>query len=380
MSDDAPDEKTPIDAVEAPAADFECRVVAHDEAVMQYHRRLGHVVYVQVEQGALPTAPRNVLVRAADNKWQPVTLLPRPRPGELVPVPATLIVPQGRIYAVTVLCVLPPLAAMRPHLRSGFHPPMDLDPAAVPLALEGLTRHFRAVGSRLLSGAPAPTTAEYLGELYSNTWDQPDWARLQALRADRLQAANGDVEALARLVETLNHEQERLRNVAAGELLWVADRLPVAPFLDAVRDKSELNVDTLVLAGRVFGLHASEVPVEAVLDLYHTELWGDRVQVEAVRALGYFGDRAPLNLLIDLMTGPQLMSLVVRAQAALALERLGDRVPIDVFVQALDSWDRNVREIAARVILARVGLVTDDVRATAEQIARQALTFKPPHP
>lgn len=380
MPDDVPDEKTSTDAGESSADAFECRVVAHDEAEMQYHWRLGHVVYVQVERGTLPTPPKNVLVHTNDSTWRPVTLLPRPRPGELVPVPATLIVPQGRIYAVTVLCVLPPLAAMRPHLRSGFRPPADLDPTAFPLALEGLTRHFRAVGSRLLSGAPDPTTAEYLGEPYSNTWDQPNLAHMQAMRADRLKAADGDAQAIARLMETLTHEQERLRYVAAGELLWVADRLPVAPFLDAVEDKSEWNVDSLVLAGRVFGLHASEIPVEAVLDLYHTDLWGDRVQVEAVRALGYFGDRAPLDLLIDLLTTTQHTSLRVRAQAALALERLGDRVPIEIFVQALDSWDRNMREIAARVILARVSLVTDDVHAKAEQIARQALTFKLPNP
>ncbi len=122
---------------------FECTVLDADEAPFRVQQRWGVVVYVRVISGTLPATLPNILI--APYGW----LIARPATGAFAPVAASLSVPAGRTYAVTMLARLPPLAGMRPYLRGGLHPPTDLDPMAVPVALEGLPDGFRAIAGKL---------------------------------------------------------------------------------------------------------------------------------------------------------------------------------------------------------------------------------------
>jgi hypothetical protein len=348
---------------------FECTVLDADEAPLRVQQRWGVVVYVRVISGTLPATLPNILI--APYGW----LIARPAKGAFAPVAASLSVPAGRTYAVTMLARLPPLAGMRPYLRGGLHPPTDLDPMAVPVALEGLPDGFRAIAGKLQAASKrrdvvAPTREALAIQL--NHIRQAASTRSMALRNHVAQSTTDT--AIEQLLEALADEIADVRETAAHALQPFAARLPIAPFLAAIRDKRALNFAWCLAAAFVFAAHPDEVPIEALLDLYHNmspKQWPrPLVQVVVVRAMGRLGDRAPdevIDLLASILQERRAIhDIRVRRQAAIALGELGERAPIAALIAGMDDGQPEVAAAAATALLQQSARITEDTRNRAQ--------------
>lgn len=351
---------------------FECAVLDADEAALRIKQRVGLIVYVRLLSGTLPPYLPNVLVGPYGY------LHGRPLKGAFAPVPARLAVPAGRSYYVTLLAALPPLHAMRSHMRSGLNPPYDLDPSAVPVALEGLPRGFRATTGRLIA-VPEQGTPEFdrlavwsqVQEITYNGW-------MQARQLPKPGNQEDTSSAIEKILEALTHELEEVRDAAARALRPFAAQIPLAPFLSAIRDKRRLNHAACRAAAYIFTAHPDEVPIEALLDLYsNLELGPSRplVQVVVIQAMGRLGDRVPdtiidllASILIDTQIGsekPASHDVRVPPQAALALEQLEERAPVAALIAGMENIQPEVIVTSARALLRHPADVPAEMKERA---------------
>lgn len=356
---------------------FACALLDADEAGFAVKGRGGSIAYVRLLSGTLPPRMRNVLVHSyVPSTW--IALHGRPEKGGFVPLRATLTVPEGRSYAVTVLATLPGLDGMRPYLRAGLNPPPGIEPGAIPMALEGLPREFRATSGQLTSAGKTEPEGSYDHEAL--------WARLNQLQREALGRA-AEVAALTRqygrdapvepILQALSDEMFNVRNTAAHHMSFIAHRLPWRSFLPAIRDKRQLNFPALLAAAHVFAAHSDEVPIEVLLDLFHNACprqWGHPlVQIVVVQAMGQLGDRITPEV-IALLAGILLeqraiYDIRVRAQAANALGALGDKAPVEALIAGMESGQPEIAAAAARSLAQHPAPVADDLRERAREMS-----------
>jgi HEAT repeat protein len=189
---------------------------------------------------------------------------------------------------------------------------------AIPVVLGGLPSHFRATSGRLASITTGkhrePDLQRSAGEL---------WMAAEQVRRDGYQRRLALLGAPRRekvvtkeeLLEALDDEFDAMRTAAAYALGTIAHQLPVAPFLEAIRDMRPINNGWRLAAAFVFGAHPDEVSPDVLVDLFHgVERAAGRqlgrahervhIEVEALRAMGLFGVRAPVALLAQVLTEP----------------------------------------------------------------------------
>ncbi len=364
-------------SLSAPPA-FVAEVLDADAAPLIVKGRAGVIVYVRMLIGTLPSAMRNVLVRADGWPWVS-TLYGRPDKGAFTPTAARLTVPAGRTYSVTVLASLPAFGTMRPYLRAGLNPPPQLDPAAEPVALEGLPRHFRATAGQLSAvGEPGGRTAvdqQALSAQLQRMTMEALYALLQLLPPPGGEVTHNATE-VERLLDALGDEREPVRDAAAGHLRSFAAQLPLAPFLAAIQDKRDLNAAAWLAAARVFAAHPDEVPIEALLDLYHHMGAGVHrvlVHMVVVQAFGRLGARASVEVIevLSSILQDQRAShdIRVRQLAANALGNLGERAPIEPLIAGMDDPQPEVASAAARALARHPEVLSDALRARAQTMS-----------
>lgn len=352
---------------QAPSADFAAEVLGMDwhETKLTIKGRHGAIMYVRSVRGALPSLIRNALV----GKYYGASgsLYGRPAPGDFAPVLATLTFPAGRVYPVTLLATLPSLDTMRPYLKRGLTPPPDIEPTALPVAIEGIPRGFRATGARLVSrhADETETDNDALEALRREAMQHPDMRKA----AINILSALGKDAPFDRLINALYDEAEDVRKSASYSLAPLASELPLQPFLDTLRDTSGFNEAAYRVAVRVFAAHADTIPVEVVVDLFmHAP--EPTIAALAVQVMGKLGARAPEDVLASILTGTsggsRSADIRVKQQAALALGKLGAHTSLGALIAGMDHY--NVAPFAARVILDYPGPIPDDVRARAEEI------------
>lgn len=309
---------------------FDCDVLDSDEASLVVKQRLGQIIYVQVLSGSLPSYLSNVLVHSYGS-WPHHTLIGRPAAGAFRPTPAELSVPAGRTYTVTVLASLSPLGKIRPYLREALDPPARLAPTAVPVAVEGFPYGY---GFRTLAGrlrvAPGSSTESDLEARLTDMRQLQTEAIFRAMAIRRQVAQSKPGVAIDLLLGALEDEAEHVRGMAAYDLRPFAARLPLAPFLAAIEDKRVPNAAACLAAAYVFAAHPDEVPIEALLDLYHHMSLGVErpiIQAVVVSAMGRLGERTTAEvteLLTDIVHGSgPVQDVRVREQASIALRGHG---------------------------------------------------------
>ncbi len=355
---------------------FEAGVLDADSASFSMKRHSGVIVYVRLLVGTLPSYTADVLVRF--ESYLGNTLIGRPGQDGFKPTRARLTMPAGRSYLVTVLATLPALNNMRPHLAAGLEPAPDMDAAAVPVALEGLPirygTHFRPTAGTLVSlGEPGDGHGaeweELLARSHHSSWFDL-YARVASLRD--LDGSNGDARTVDRILEALGDESEEVRLTAAYSIRTVATRLAIAPFLSAIRDKRYINVAACLAAAYVFAAHPTEVPVEALLDLYHhmgRGLHRGDIQAIVVRSMGRLGPRAStevVELLSDILQEPHaIYDFRLRVMAARALGDLQERAPVEVLLTGMENSQPELAAEAARVLARHPANIPEEVRAHA---------------
>lgn len=352
---------------------FACRLLDADEAGFVVKGRSGVIVYVRPISGTLPSPMRNVLVHSyAPMPW--ITLHGRPEKGAFVPLRATLTVPAGRSYAVTVLATLPDLDGMRPYLRVGLNPAPDIELGAIPMVLEGLPRDFRATSGQLTSAGEAEPDGEFDHEnLWAHTMQLQQDALGRAMEvAALIRRYRGDVP-IEPILRTLSDEASNVRDAAAHHVSQIAHRLPWQSFLPTIRDKRQINFPALLAAAYVFAAHVDEVPIEVLFDLFHNacpKQWGHPlVQIVVVQAMGHLGDRVTPEV-IELVAGILLeqrtiYDIRVRAQAAVTLGELSGKAPVEALIAGMDDPQPEVAAAAARSLAQHPAPIPDDLRERA---------------
>lgn len=356
---------------------FVCMLLDADDAGFVVKGRGASIAYARLLSGTLPPRMRSVLVHS-DAPFPWITLHGRPEKGGFVPLRATLTVPEGRSYAVTVLATLPDLDGMRPYLRAGLNPPPGIEQGAIPLALEGLPREFRATSGQLTSAGDAEPEGSYDRETL--------WAHLMRLQQEALGRAM-EVATLTRrygrdapvepILHALSDEMFDVRDAAAHHMSYIAHRLPWRSFLPAVRDMRQLNFPALLAAAHVFAAHSDEVPIEVLFDLFHNACprqWGHPlVQIVVVRAMGQLGDLVTpeaIALLAGILLEQRtIYDIRVRAQAAAALGMLGSTAPVEALIAGMAFPQPEVAAVAARSLVQHPAAIADDVRERARAMS-----------
>lgn len=371
------------------SADFTCAILDADKAVLHIKGRAGPIVYVRPLSGTLPSYVPNVLV---GEYWY---LYGRPAKGAFNPTPADLTVPSGRVYPVTLLATLPPLARMRPYLRAGLNPPPSIDLEAVPVALEGLPWRFRATAGSLVSvrdpkRSSVPDREELIALAKQLQHDALEEDHTLWLMSRQQQTGS----TLEKLLEALGDERQDLRDAAAHLIQPYAAQLPIEPFLAAIRDKREINYAACLAAAYVFAAHPDEVPISALLDLYHnlgSKYWaGTGVKIVVVAAMGRLGARATdevIEVLTQALSEPHaIVDIRVRWQAAIALGELGERAPVEALVAGMEIFQPEVAAAAAQSLAHYPGEISEELRERARMMSdletvrrlRYGKVYRPP--
>ena len=286
---------------------------------------------------------------------------------------ALLSLPNGRAYPVNVLAALPPFANMRPHLRSGLRPPPGLDVRdLIPIAVEGLgpdpwSWDFRVTSGVLHGTTDIPLTRDDFHDGWVRAESDTD-VRRRSLRRLPVQL---DPEHIEHIFTALYDEMGDVRRSAAYEIKWreLGHLLPLEPFLIAARDTRQINEAACLAATFVFAAHPAETPVEAVIDLY-VDWYGMPVKAAALDALGFFGDRSPIEILAGILHERRAMyGIDERCSAAYALGRLGARAPVDALVAGMNDMQPEVIQASARALAEYPGPVSADVRARAHLLS-----------
>lgn len=348
--------------------------------------RFGIVVYVRLVSGALPSPVSRVEDATA-----------RFEPGAFAPTPARLITAMGHHYEMTLLGSFATLSEMPHSLRAMFHPASNAGPESRPVILDGVV-------VRLIDGF-RPRDAQLIGLQRSETSSERPIRRIHSKRQARRQRAQqlneytdqmtqferektlrmlavhnliqerGPDAAIDPLLAALNDDLEVVRSTAAYHLARLADRLPVAPFLSAIREKTWLNAKVCEVAAYVFLAHVDEVPVEVLLDLYHggDAPWYTTVHVIAIAAMGHLGERATdevVALLADIAAHkPYLTDIRIRWSVAKALGDLGARAPVEALISGMRDGQPEVASAAARSLLRHPGPVADEVLQEAHLLS-----------
>jgi hypothetical protein len=350
---------------------FTCELLDTDLPYYFSKGYAGIIVYVRLLSGTLPAITSNVLIdESAD-------LRGRPAKGSFSPIHAQLTLASGRNYHVALLARLPTLAEMRPYLRSALMPPPNLDMAAIPLVLGGLPLHFRAISGRLESSGAEKYSESDLQRLAVELWIAAEQVRREGyqrrftlLGPGRL----GKPVTKEEVLEALDDEFDDMRLAAAYAIGSVADQLPVAPFLEAIRDMRPINCGWCLAAAFVIGAHPDEVSPETLVELYHgVERVAGRhahepvlIQVETLRAMGHFGARAPVDLLAQVLTEPRAMyDIRERWTAAEAFGELGALAPVEALIAGMESPQPEVAVAAARALARHPAQISDEVRKRA---------------
>lgn len=369
------------------ALDFECAVLDADLPVFSIKRLEGILVYVRLLSGSLSSPMTNVVV---DNSGD---LLGRPDKGVFAPTRAQLRVPAGRTYQVVLLASLPTIGTMRQYLRHALWPPAGLDPEARPVALAGLPLHFRATSGRLVSSSSRPSEAMASMPTTRDLWEAESRVvaesrhRAMALFGvwrlyptvpviQSLLAARGN-EFIETLLEALRDEIEEVRMAAAHALSMLAHRLPVGPFLEAIGDTRPLNFAACEVAAHVFAAHPEEVPVETLVNLYHSMEHSAKrpasrayhrsdVETAALRAMGRLGARAPVQLLANILEEEHaIYAIDVRRAAAAALGDLGALAPVEALIAGMEDLQPEVAAVAAKALAQHPAEISDALRERA---------------
>lgn len=370
---------------------FVCDVIDADESSLKVNGRYGLVIYVRLVTGVLPSSIRNFVAGKA-----------RLEPGAFAPTSARLTAPAGRTYDVVLLATLPPLHAMRPALRGQMRPPASITSDAQPVVLEGLPRHemFRPRHSLLVAtGAPETSMRDEGAEHTALSHRQRrKLARLDrefiylrerqlqnkilhasTLRSVALQTAVRErpTDVVAKmLLEALEDENSMVRGTAANLMQHVVTQLPLTPFLDMIKEKGALNEAACEAAAYAFVAHADEVPVDAVLDLYHGQYGASSpiIRTIACQAMGRLGERATdevVGLLAAIVSERRaIYDIRVRRQAAISLGELGARAPVEALIACMQgSGQPEAAAAAARAIVHHPANVPEDVRKEARLLS-----------
>ena len=353
---------------------FECAIVETDEAHLRVKQRTGGILYARLLRGRLPDPLCNVLVQNtgwSGGRFQ--RLLGRPVRDLFRPMRAMLSLPSGRDYHVNLLATLPPLADMRPHLRSGLRPPPNLDiHGLIPLAVEGLGQDpwawdFRVTSGILRGMTREPLTSEEFYDLWARVEEETSTRRWSI----RHMPSPLKPEHVERILTGLHDEMGDVRISAAYTIKWrdLGHLLPLEPFLVAAQDTRSLNEAACLAATFVFAAHAADTPVEAVIDLYLNS-HGSPVKAATLDALGFFGDRAPIGLLAGILYETRAMyGIDERCSAANALGRLGSLAPVDALVAGMSDLQPHVVVAAAQALAKYPGPIPADLRARAELLS-----------
>src|SRR6266851_1920364 len=188
--------------------------------------------------------------------------------------------------------------------------------------------------------APSPTTSE---EQVVNALNSPAWpVRLAAVQQLEMLAER---VPLAALLRALRDEHETVRAAAARALGMLASRASVEPLVGALRD-SEWTVRAA--AALALGKLKGRTPVEPLVAALHDE--DASVRASAAWALGTLGEQAPLAPLAPLANALHDSAWIVREAAVLALGELGARVPAALLLAARSDRDEPVRQVAELVL------------------------------
>src|SRR5713226_6506955 len=153
------------------------------------------------------------------------------------------------------------------------------------------------------------------------------------------QTAPSPATSEEQVVNALNSPAWPVRLAAVQQLEMLAERVPLAALLRALRDEHET---VRAAAARALGMLASRAPVEPLVGALHDE--DASVRATAAWALGTLGEQAPLaNALHD-------SAWIVREAAVLALGELGARVPAALLLAARSDRDEPVRQVAELVL------------------------------
>jgi hypothetical protein len=351
---------------------FTCELLDTDLPYYYIQGYRGIIVYVRLLSGTLPLVTSNVLIdQSADLRGRPATK------GAVTPILARLTLHTDRSYSVALLARLPTLAEMRPYLRSALMPSPDLDMTAIPVVLGGLPLHFRAIAGRVESSAAEKYSESDLQRLSIDLYMAAEQVRREGyqrrfalLGPGRL----GKPVTKEEVLEALDDEFDDMRVAAAYAIGTVADQLPVAPFLEAIRDMRPINCGWCLAAACVFGAHPDEVSPETLVELYHgVERVAGRhahesvlIQVETLRAMGHFGVRAPVDLLAQVLTEPRAMyDIRERWTAAEALGELGALAPVEALIAGMENPQPEVAVAAARALAQHPAQIPDEVRKRA---------------
>jgi HEAT repeat protein len=257
------------------------------------------------------------------------------------------------------------------------------------VALEGLPDRFRATAGSLVAdpGAHDVAPSEAALTIRLDRIRSDAYLRSMALRILNPETATDDT--VAYIVAALDDEITFVREAAAHSLHLFGDRLPLAPFLSAIRDKRALNFAWCLAAAHVFAAHADEVPIDALLDLFFNmspnQASRSEVQFAVVQAMGRLGARATdevVELLAGMLEHRQAThrphDIRVRWQAANSLGELGDRAPTAPLVAGMDDHQPRVAAAAARALLRQPDRLTGEIRTRAQlmsdvQSARQVI-------
>src|SRR5260370_2292250 len=185
--------------------------------------------------------------------------------------------------------------------------------------------------------APSPTTSE---EQVVNALNSPAWpVRLAAVQQLEMLAER---VPLAALLRALRDEHETVRAAAARALGMLASRAPVEPLVGALRDSEwTVRAAAAVALGKLKG----RTPVEPLVAALHDE--DASVRASAAWALGTLGEQAPLAPLANALHDS---AWIVREAAVLALGELGARVPAALLLAARSDRDEPVRQVAELVL------------------------------
>jgi len=259
-------------------------------------------------------------------------------------------------------------------------PPPNLDTAAIPVVLGGLPLHFRAISGRVESSAAEKYSESDLQRLAADLWIAAEQVRREGYqRRSALlgPASRGKVVTKEEVIEALDDEFDDMRTSAAYALGTVADRLPIAPFLEAIKDMRPINCGWCRAAAFVFGAHPDDVSAEALVELYDGVERADGrqlgrahervlIQVEALRAMGRFGARAPVDRLAQALTETHAVyDIRERCAAAEALGNLGALAPVEALIVGMENTQPEVAVAAARALARHPAQIPDEVRKRA---------------
>lgn len=370
----------------------------------------GPIVYVRLISGALPSP---IAAIQGPTSYPHNASLAHIAAGAFAPATARLKLARGRVYETTLLGSFQPLNEMEPSMRAVLRPTCHVSPDARPVILESMLTPYTAFRPRQAqligyvkdaqSTAPVRRTHSKRRarvrdavagiELMERYRALQNEITLRQITVGGLIQQLGPDAAIQPLLSALNDEIHQVRETAAYQLGRLANRIPLAIFLDAigartpldaVQERSPLNAAVCEATVYMFYQHVDEVPVQALLDLYHG-MYGissPTIHATAISAMGRLAERVTdevVETLAGIVTERRAMFDVrVRSAASKALETLGPRAPVEALIAGLRLGDMETAPALARALLRRPAAVPAEILEEArllsdDETARQVL-------